>query len=183
MGRPKALLPFDGEPLARHLVRRLGERFAEVIVVAAVGQELPALEAQIVRDEFPERGPIGGLHAGIRAVSADACFVASCDLPFLNAVLAIDLVAELGASEAVVPIYGGQLQPLHAAYARRIADKLAESIARGQLRMTDLIARLRTKVLDEDALRAIDPEGLSFRNMNTPEDYDTALRLWRERES
>src|SRR5688572_26349246 len=110
MGRPKALLPFDGEPLVRHLVRRLGERFAEVIVVAAQGQELPPLEARLVRDEFPERGPIGGLHAGLRAASADWCFVASCDLPFLNAVLAVHLVAELGASEAVVPIYDGKLQ-------------------------------------------------------------------------
>ena len=178
MGRPKALLPFDGEPLVTHLVRRLRGRFDEVVVVAASGQELPSLDARIARDEVAERGPIGGLHAGLRAASSDACFVGSCDMPFLNADLAAYLVGELEGRDAVVPIHGGKLQPLHAAYSRKIADRLRAPIANGELRLKDLIARLRAKVIDEDALRALDPAGLSFRNMNLPADYDAALALW-----
>lgn len=181
MGRPKALLPFDGEPLVTHLVRRLRTRFDDLVVVAAEGQELPALDARIVRDEIAERGPIGGLHAGLRAATSDACFLASCDMPFLNADLAAHLVGELGSCDAVVPIHGGRLQPLHAAYSRKIAERLRAPIANGELRMKDLIARLRAKVVDEDALRAVDPSGLSFRNMNLPADYDAALRTWSER--
>ena len=178
MGRPKALLPFDGEPLVTHLVRRLRGRFDEIVVVAAEGQELPVLDARIARDELAERGPIGGLHAGLHAAAHDACFLASCDMPFLNADLAAYLVGELGARDAVVPIHGGKLQPLHAAYSRKIADRLRAPIVNGDLRMKDLIARLRAKVVDEDALRALDPRGLSFRNMNLPADYDAALALW-----
>jgi molybdenum cofactor guanylyltransferase len=180
MGRPKALLPFDGEPLVTHLVRRLRKRFDEIVVVAAEGQELPSLDALVARDEIAECGPIGGLHAGLRAASSDDCFLASCDMPFLNAALAAHLVGELEGRDAVVPIQEGRLQPLHAAYSRKIADRLRAPIAQGELRMKDLIARLRAKVIDQDALRAIDPSGLSFKNMNLPEDYDAALRLWPE---
>ena len=178
MGRPKALLPFDGEPLVAHLVRRLRGRFDEVVIVAASGQELPSLDARIARDEIAECGPIAGLHAGLRAASSDDCFLASCDMPFLNADLAAHLVGELEGRDAVVPIHGGKLQPLHAAYSRKIADRLRAPIANGELRMKDLIARLRAKVVDEDALRTLDPRGLSFRNMNLPADYDAALALW-----
>jgi len=35
MGQPKALLPFDGEPLIVHLVRALRGFFTDVVVVAA----------------------------------------------------------------------------------------------------------------------------------------------------
>ena len=34
MGRPKALLMFDGEPLIAHVVRMLQQSFTEIIVVA-----------------------------------------------------------------------------------------------------------------------------------------------------
>ncbi|MGH7805525.1 MAG: molybdenum cofactor guanylyltransferase [Candidatus Binatia bacterium] len=177
MGQPKALLPFDGEALVVHLVRRLRTRFDDLVVVAAQGQDLPALDANVVRDEIAEHGPIVGLHAA----KHDGCFLASCDMPFLNAALAEHLVGQLGESDAVVPIMDGRLQPLHAAYSRKIADRLRAPIANGELRMKDLIARLRAKVVDEDSLRAVDSSGLSFKNMNLPEDYDAALRLWPEK--
>ncbi|HXV50149.1 MAG TPA: NTP transferase domain-containing protein, partial [Candidatus Binatia bacterium] len=48
MGRPKALLPFDDEPLIVHLVRNLKRMFAETIVVASPEQELPSLSAIVV---------------------------------------------------------------------------------------------------------------------------------------
>ena len=43
MGQPKALLLFDGEPLIVHMVRNLARLFADIVVVAAPDQELPAL--------------------------------------------------------------------------------------------------------------------------------------------
>ena len=61
MGTPKALLPFDGEPLIVHLVRRLAPMFGEVIVVAAPDQVPPALPATLVRDEVAYQGPVGGI--------------------------------------------------------------------------------------------------------------------------
>ncbi len=41
MGSSKALLPFDNEPLIVHIVRALNRIFAETVVVAAPGQEMP----------------------------------------------------------------------------------------------------------------------------------------------
>src|ERR687897_422144 len=84
MGTPKALLPFDGEPLVVHLVRRLAPMFGEVIVVAAPDQILPNVPATVVRDEVAYQGPVGGIAYGLRAAAGEFAFVTSCDSVFLR---------------------------------------------------------------------------------------------------
>ena len=66
MGRPKALLPFDGEPLIAHVLRSLKKLFAETVVVAAPEQELPALPAVLVRDDVAYQGPVSGIYHGLK---------------------------------------------------------------------------------------------------------------------
>jgi len=181
MEQPKALLEFDGEPLIVHLVRRLEPHFPERIVVAAEGQMLPELDAQVVVDEIPDQGPLGGLYSGLRAAAAEVAFVTACDVPFLSVELAALLVGRLGAASAVVPRFDGRLQPLHAAYRCAVADVFRRRLATGERRTIEAAATLDPVVVDEEELRAFDPEGLSFRNLNFPEDYAAALTLWPRR--
>src|SRR5687767_12473373 len=77
MGTPKALLPFDEEPLILHIVRVLRPLFDEVVVVAAPGQRLPELSARIVHDEVGYQGPVGGICYGLRAAEGEFGFVTS----------------------------------------------------------------------------------------------------------
>jgi molybdopterin-guanine dinucleotide biosynthesis protein A len=51
MGTSKALLLFDGEPLIVHVVATLRRLFADVVVVAAPGQDLPSMPVRLVSDE------------------------------------------------------------------------------------------------------------------------------------
>ena len=61
MGRPKALLPFDDEPLVSHVVTTLAALFADIVVVASPGQDLPAMPVTLVRDDVAYQGPVGGI--------------------------------------------------------------------------------------------------------------------------
>ncbi|MGH7774353.1 MAG: NTP transferase domain-containing protein [Candidatus Binatia bacterium] len=178
MGRPKALLLFDGEPLIAHIVRTLRGIFAEAIVVAAPGQELPSLPATVMRDEVAYQGPVGGIYYGLSAASREVCFVTSCDVPFLNPQLISYLTLQISDYDVVVPYWQERFQPLHAAYRRSAAPLLREQLDRGELRPISLYKKVRTREIHEDEIRRFDPEGLSFLNMNTPEDYESALRLW-----
>jgi molybdopterin-guanine dinucleotide biosynthesis protein A/molybdopterin converting factor small subunit len=178
MGRPKALLPFDDEPLIVHLVRNLKRMFAETIVVASPEQELPSLSAIVVCDEVPYQGPVAGIYYGLNAASSEICFVTSCDVAFTNASLISHLISLISNHDVVVPYWQERFQPLHAAYRRSVAPLLREQLDRGELRPISLYQKVRTRKIDEDEIRRLDPEGLSFLNMNTPEDYAEALRLW-----
>ena len=181
MGRAKALLPFDNEPLIAHVVRRLKSWFPEIIVVAAPDQELPELSAVLVRDEIAYQGPVSGIYHGLKAATKDVCFVTSCDAPFLNFELIDHLLEQISEYDVVVPFWQERFQPLHAIYRTSVVPLLKEQLERGELRPIFLYDKVRTRKIQEAEIRRVDPEGLSFLNMNSPADYDAALQLWRER--
>jgi len=180
MGQPKAMLRFDGEPLITHIVRKLERLFSQVIVVAAPGQEIPPLRITLVRDEMPYQGPVGGIYYGMRASEHALCFVTSCDAPFLNLPLISHLLSQVSNYDVVVPIWEERFQPLHAVYRSAVLPKLQEQLERNELRPIFLYDKVRTRKVSAEEIRRFDPDGLSFLNMNTPEDYETALRLWQK---
>lgn len=179
MGRPKALLPFDNEPLIVHIIATLQRLFNEVVVVAAPEHELPSLPARLVRDEVAYQGPVGGIYYGLRAAGGNFGFVTSCDSAFLNTDLISHLVSHIPHYDVVVPHWQGRFQPLLAVYRKSVLPILEGQLARGELRPVYLFEKVRTCRIDEDAIRRFDPEGSSFFNMNTPEDYAEALERWR----
>ena len=182
MGQPKALLPFDGTPLIVHIVHFLQHLFEQVIVVSAPGQPLPAMPVTMVQDDVPYQGPVGGICYGLRAAQAEIAFVTSCDSAFLNRRLIAHLLSEIADYDVVVPRWDHRLQPLHAIYKRMVLPLLDEQLARGELRPVFLFDRVRTRTIEEEEIRRFDPEGASFFNMNTPEDYAAALERWKLRQ-
>ena len=179
MGRPKALLPFDGVPLIEHIVGALRTRFEDVVVVAAPEQPLPAMPARVVRDDVPYQGPVGGLCYGLRAVRGEVCFATSCDSAFFSMPLVDVLLSRIAGYDVVVPHWQGRPQPLHAVYRTSVAPLLEAQLRSGELRAVALFDRVRTRRVDEEEIRRFDPAGRSFFNMNTPDDYARALVQWR----
>jgi molybdenum cofactor guanylyltransferase len=180
MGQTKALLVFDGEPLIAHIVRALKRLFGAVVIVAAPEQELPPLTAALVRDEVAYQGPVGGIYYGLRAAGAEFCFITSCDAPFLNTALIAYLIAQIPAYDVVVPYWEDRYQPLHAVYRKSVLPLLKDQLERGELRPVYLFDKVRTRKIDEDEIKSFDPYGLSFLNMNTPQDYQAAVKRWQE---
>jgi molybdopterin-guanine dinucleotide biosynthesis protein A len=178
MGRPKALLPFGAEPLIVHIVRALKRIFAEIVVVAAPGQEMPALPVKLVRDDVAYQGPVGGIYYGLKAAGGEFSFVTSCDVAFVNSRLISYLISQISQYDVVVPYWQDRFQPLHAVYRRSVLPLLESQLQRGELRPVYLFDKVRTCRVGEEEIRSFDPQGLSFFNMNTPADYQEALERW-----
>ena len=79
MGRPKAWLPWFGKTMVEHVVDALRPLVDEVIVVTSESLDLPSLDATIVRDTEPERGPLAGLRDGLSAATTARIFATSTD--------------------------------------------------------------------------------------------------------
>src|SRR5207253_5148059 len=120
MGRPKAWLPFGEELMLPRVARLLSEVASPLVVVAAPGQDVPPLPADvaIVRDEEKGRGPLQGLAAGLQALDgkADAAYHSSCDVPFLQPAFVRRMIELLGDHVICVPRVGEHHHPLAAAY-------------------------------------------------------------------
>src|SRR5581483_4939796 len=69
MGRPKAWLPFGPARMLQRVVRLVGQAAGPIVVVAAEGQDIPALppSVTVVRVAVSDRGPLQGLAAGLAA--------------------------------------------------------------------------------------------------------------------
>jgi molybdopterin-guanine dinucleotide biosynthesis protein A len=180
MGRPKAWLPFGGELMLPRVVRLLDEVVAPIVVVAAPDQDVPPLppEVAIVRDEEKGRGPLQGLAAGLRALQgrADAAYLSSCDVPFLKPAFVRRLIELLGDNAICVPQVGDYHHPLAAVYRLEVAAAVEELLRQDRLRPVFLFEAAATRVVTAPELADVDPEFQTLRNLNTPEEYEAALR-------
>ena len=175
MGRDKAWLPIAGQPLVARVAALLDALVDEVVVVAAPGQRLPPVPARIARDAVPWEGPARGLQEGLLRASGDVAFVTACDAAFLQPSLIRHLLSRIPGHDVVVPCWHGRWQPLHAVYRVSVLPVLSALLAEGERRPAALFDRVRTCRVEAQEVLRFDPEGFSFWNINTPEDYVAAL--------
>jgi molybdopterin-guanine dinucleotide biosynthesis protein A len=162
------------------VVRLLGEVVSPVVVVAAPGQDVPALPpgVAVARDPERGRGPLQGLAAGLEALAgrAGAAYVSSCDVPFLKPAFVRRMIDLLGESQIAVPDVGGYRHPLAAVYRVEVLDVVKRLLAEDRLRPAFLFEQVPTRFVREEELAGVDPGLRTLRNLNTPEDYEAALR-------
>ena len=180
MGRPKAWLPFVGETMLGRVVRLLGQAVDPLVVVAAPDQDVPPLPAgvAVVRDGARGRGPLQGLAAGLAALGgrADAAYLSSCDVPFLRPGFVRRLIELLGDAAVCVPRVGDYHHPLAAVYRLEVAGAVTRLLTEDLLRPFFLFEAVPTRVVGPAELADVDPTFQTLRNLNTPEDYETAVR-------
>src|SRR5687768_9709267 len=131
MGTPKAWLPFGDELVLPRVVRLVREAVGLVVVVAAPGQDVPPLPAdvRIVRDEVEGRGPLGGLAAGLAAIegAADAVYLSSCDVPLLKPEFVRRVVGKLEEPTPPAPLPEGKGEKNHPRAADRDGLSMSDS--------------------------------------------------------
>ena len=176
MGRPKAWLPFGGEFLLQRVVRVVAGVVRPVVVVAAPGQELPPLPdgIEIVRDSVSARGPLAGLAAGLAAFDGrvDAVYLSSCDVPDLKPEFVRTVIGQLQESAVAVPQIQGYPHPLAGIYRLSVRPVVERMLAENRLRVRDLFDAVPTRFLGAELFEEVD----SLRNVNTPAEYELALR-------
>jgi len=180
MGTSKAMLAFGPETMLQRVVRLLGSVVTPIIVVSARSQPLPMLPgyARIARDEGEGRGPLEGIRAGLAALpeSVDAAYVTGCDAPLLVPGF-VSLMSELlGDHDIAVMEIDGFPHPLSAVYRRSILPHVEALLASDRLKPAYLFDALKTRRVRPSEVASVDPELLTLRNLNTPEEYREALR-------
>jgi molybdopterin-guanine dinucleotide biosynthesis protein A len=177
MGRDKATLPFGGRTLLEHVLARIAPCVTETVVVTRAEQTLPPLPegVRLAHDEVRERGPLGGLAAGLAVARSEALYATACDVPFLAPALVGLLFERLGDADVAVAEAEGRLHPLAAVYRRRVLPHVLELLTAERLRPIFLFERVPTVRVAEAELRAVDHELASLANLNTPEDLARAV--------
>lgn len=180
MGRAKAWLPFDDEAMLQRVVRILRTVVDPIVVVAAPGQEIPTLPADVIIARDPEegRGPLQGLAAGLASapsLALQAFYLSSCDVPFLQPSFIQRMIELLGENAIAVPDVDGYKHPLAAVYRVSVKPVVDELLAANRLRPVFLFEKCPTRLVTAAELVEADPTLQSLRNLNTPEEYEAAI--------
>jgi len=175
MGADKALVMLDGRAL---LARALEVARFVTPEVRIVGD--PAKFAQygpVVQDGFRDCGPLGGIHAALRASDTDLNLILAVDMPFVSAGLLQYMIGRARAGQTptvTVPQVGGGWQPLCAMYRRDFAYVAEQALLAGRYKIDALFEVARTQVIGEEELEAAGFSTSMFRNLNTQEDLQAA---------
>jgi molybdopterin-guanine dinucleotide biosynthesis protein A len=180
MGTSKALLPFGPETMLQRVVRLLGGVVGPIVVVAAVDQDLPGLPSGVLvtRDEREGRGPLQGLAAGLKALPphVDTAYVTSCDVPLIVPGFVSRLLELAEGYDVALMEMDGYAHPLSAVYRRTVLPQVEDLLAGDRLRPAFLFDMVRTRRVKREEMTVADPDLRTLRNLNTPEDYEKALR-------
>lgn len=181
MGTPKSNLPIGGETILQHMLRNLRPLSDTIVVVCASQDKHPTDLEEVIwaYDSISGQGPLYGLQAGLIALPPQVTqtFVSSCDAPLMRPDLVSGLLDDFVVGQALVPQISGFPQPLAAVYATSILSIVTEMLESGQRSLRALLNRIDTRWVSEDKVREIDPQLLSFENINTPEDYQRVIDL------
>ncbi len=205
MGRDKAWIEFQGRALIEHVLARLEQVCAEVIIVANDQAPYTKLAARVVSDILPGHGSLGGIYSGLHAAQFECAIVVACDMPFLNPALLRHMLALAEAHDVVVPSAANpwqparhereqsknrsdglptakdsNLHPLHAVYAKSCLGPIEARLRAGDLRIISFYPDVRVRVLSQAELERVDPQHRSLFNANTPEQLALA-EAWAEK--
>ena len=175
MGTDKSQLLVDGQTFTERIANTL---LKVTDSVSIVGPSINASSLPTVPDIYPKWGALGGLHGALTAAERDWAIVVACDLPFVTAEFFLQLAELRLDHDAVVPVQMDKRpQPLAALYrvdpCRQRATELIEA---GQRRPLDLLEAVATRWVAFEEIRNLDQAERFFVNINTPEDYDKAIR-------
>jgi len=173
MGRDKALLELQGIPLIVRAARLL-ETVVGVPTVVGYREDFHALGLRTIADDAPCAGPLGGIATALHAAHAPWSLIIACDLPYLTQAWLEFLAsrAKDSKADAVIPMNERGAEPLCAVYNKRAEQVIREALARGTRKITDALAGARIEAIEPREWKAFESEGVLFKNMNSPADYE-----------
>lgn len=167
MGRDKAAIEVDGEPLARRQARALSAATTTAVEVGPGSSGLPS-----VTEEPPGLGPLAAVVAGWheltrRTGEKQPALVLAVDLPDVSAGL-LEFLASHSGEASVVPVRSGRPQPLCARWSVADLERAVSQLSAGERSLRHVFGPDAT-LLDEPAWAPVAP-GAALDDVDTPAD-------------
>jgi molybdopterin-guanine dinucleotide biosynthesis protein A len=182
-GSDKALVLLKQKPLVCHVIDQISLTVNEVLVVVSNNKQKKKFQAflknfiKIVIDEDESQSPLVGALTGFENASGKYSLLLPCDTPLISTKIIEYLWSLKNNSSGVIPKWpNGYLEPLQAIYNTESATIAAKAaLKEGLMNMRSMIEKLNTvEYVSTSTLNEIDPNHLSFFNINNPKDLEKA---------
>ena len=178
MGFDKQLLKIDERKLMDSVIHKLKKEFDEIIIVTNRPELYIGLSHRITKDILVDKGPLGGIHAGLSLSSSKYAFVVACDMPNIN----IDYIKFMKSklsnplTKGCVTEFGEWIEPFSSFYSVELIDNIEKYLDTNRRSINGLIENLNITYIGENEARRFSPNWDMFLNLNTKEDLNNYLR-------
>ena len=184
-GKNKLLLEYKGKSFLQLTIDKLSEVSKEIIIAGRNFEEIQdcMYKYKCFKDDYELKASIVGIHTALKHSNNDMVLVVAGDLPLLRPEVLKLLVSKYISynCEAVIPVVRGYIEPLVALYSKKTLDIIEENIENNKLKISDFIKKIEICKLSEKEIKVVDPELVSFFNINTKEDYSKLLQMGKKK--
>ena len=171
MGRNKALMEYQGEPLVLRAVQILRQVTGKVII-SSDRHNYERFGLEVWPDELPDRTAMTGIYTCLKRSLERWIMVLSCDMPLMDPRLFEILYINSSNYDVIVPVHDQEaVEPLCGMYHQRALKMLEELLKSHQYGLQQFILRSNHKLvtINQDMFW-YHPK--LFTNINTPEDFN-----------
>lgn len=163
MGQDKAFLKLGQKRLIDYSLE-LMQTVTSRVIISANKFGYDGFSVPVVRDNYLNIGPLGGMEACLRFSGTTGNLFMPCDTPFLTVDFWEHLLSFAGKFDAVVPVSDdGKVEPLTGYYSREILPQMVAQIENGDYKVQNLLKIISTKYLPVNNQSVL-------KNINTPQD-------------
>ncbi len=180
MGTDKAFVELGGIPVIDHVLARITQAAPnETILISNKSEQYAGLGLPIYNDILPDKAALGGIYTALTYSRYPYTLIVACDMPFVSLELLRYMVqlADGDQFDVIVPRVDGFPQGTHAIYSKACREFIQSQLNTGRLNIIGFYPQVRVRYLDEPEYKHLDPQGLSFFNMNTPEELEEAQQI------
>ena len=177
MGADKAFVQLEGCTLLAHALALAKSVSSDVRIVGSP-QKFAAF-GEVVEDEFPQHGPLAGIHAALRESSSELNLMLAVDMPFVEVPFLEYLFQEAARHESAmvtIPRATGAWQTLCAVYRKPFADLAEQALRQGKNKIDPLFRDIEMRIVEEHELTQQNFSPEMFRNLNTLEELKQASK-------
>lgn len=149
MKTEKGLALFHGKPLVQHVIEA-AKKITDNIIIITANTDYRQFGCVSIADELKDKGPLGGIYTGLIHTSSQKNLVLGCDMPFLSEKLLKELVIASGDEDVLLTENKGLPEPLCSLYDKECIPQIRDFIEQDQLKITDALTNLKTRVISFD---------------------------------
>ena len=176
-GNHKAFLKFNDNSFLEVILESLND-FTKVYLSVDDKNKFSYLPYPLIEDLYPQIGPMGGIASALTQIDSPYLFITACDMPFITKEYVDYMIDTLNALphevDCLVLCDGeGFFYSLGAIYSKKMLPLLLDMINKGHYRLQQLIRQSNYYALP---LNDIPIKKEVLNNINTPEDYERAIK-------
>ena len=169
MKEDKGLVFFNGKMLVEHVIAATKKITNNLIFITA-NPGYHQFGYPCIPDEMKEKGPLGGIITGLVHSSTEKNLVIGCDMPFLSQTIFSRLIDHCEGLDVLLAEHKNKPEPLCAIYDRACISHLMSKLEQNQLKITDALEGLKTRVISFDNEEWF--VGNEFANINSIEELN-----------